>query len=74
MPLSSLSLTQQKRKIYSETDVVVDAPIGKTLFDECEWRGFASIRCIPFKKYLVKGYTFLYYLLMYNDTWVHCMK
>ena len=27
-----------------------------------------------FKKYLVKGYTFLYYLLMYNDTWLHCMK
>ena len=44
VPLASLNLPPEKRRQYSDSDVVVDAPIGKTLFDACEWKSFMSSR------------------------------
>lgn len=44
VPLASLNLPPEKRRQYSDSDVVVDAPIGKTLFDSCVWKSFMSSR------------------------------
>ena len=48
VPVASLSISEAQRKIVSPTDVIVDAPIGKTLFDDCEWKSFMSQRYFCF--------------------------
>ena len=44
VPIGSLNISEAQKRYTSPTDVIVDAPIGKTLFDDCEWRNFMSRR------------------------------
>ena len=53
VPIGSLNISEAQKRYTSPTDVIVDAPIGKTLFDDCEWRNFMSRRYF----YIILTYT-----------------
>jgi len=43
--VTSISQVKSNESVkYTETDVIVDAPFIKTLFDGCEWKDFKSVR------------------------------